>query len=131
MKRTSETRITQLLKLMSDGKPRSSPQAAEEMRYHPSCVSGAMGCLHSRSQIHIVDWVRRRNAGGRMVAVYQFGDGDDVPMPTRSKEEYRKVQTAREIAERERLAKERERPIVPFRDPLVAAFYGEYRGTTA
>jgi hypothetical protein len=129
MKRTSETRIGQLLALLSDGKPRSTPQAADELHYDAGNLSGAMAVLFERKQVHIVDWVHRANdiCGSKKVPVYAFGDGENVPMPPKlSKAEYRAMQSKREMEERERLAEERARPVRPFRHWQDAALFGDH-----
>lgn len=133
MKRTSETRIRQVLSLMKDGKPRTTSQAADEMRVEdPSIISAAMSVAFGRKQLHIVDWVKRRHAGGSLIPMYKVGAGDNMPRPAPpSKAEYRKIQSQKEMQERERLAEEKARPIVAFRDPLIAAFYGEYQREAA
>lgn len=126
MKRASETRIAQLLELLSDGKPRTTPQAAEEMRCDASTLSGAMYALFTRKQVHIIDWVSPRK--GQPIALYKVGKGRNKPKPVpMTKAESRRLQSQREIEERERLAAERAKPIVPFRDPLAVALFGEYR----
>ena len=128
MKRTSETRIAQLLELLKDGKPRTAPMAADEMKADASAISAAMGCLMGRGQIHIADWTKRARSGGRMIAVYQIGAGENKPMPAPpSKAEYRAMQSQREIEERERLAAERARPVVAFRHWQDAALFGDAR----
>jgi len=128
MKRTSETRVAQLMELLKDGKPRTAPMAADEMKADASAISAAMGCLMGRGQIHIADWTKRLRSGGRMIAVYQIGAGENKPMPAPpSKAEYRKHQSQREIEERERLAAERARPVVAFRHWQDVAFFGEHR----
>lgn len=126
MKRTSETRIAQLLELLSDGKPRTTPQAAEEMRCDASTLSGAMYALFSRKQVHIIEWVSPRK--GQPIALYRVGKGRNKPKPEpMSKAESRRLQSQREIEERERLAAERARPIVAFRHWQDAALFGDAR----
>lgn len=130
MKRTSETRIAQLLELLSDGKPRTTPQAAQEMLCDPSTLSGAMYMALNREQVHIVDWVSPRR--GQPIALYKVGKGRNKPKPApMTRAESRRLQSLREIEERERLAEEKARPFVPFRDPMTAAFYGEYQRDAA
>ena len=128
MKRTSEARISKLLELLGDGKPRTTPQAADELRCDASTLSGAMFVLFERKQVHIVDWVPRQCGNGKPIAVYVFGDGPnkEAPVPL-SKAELRKRQSLKEIEERERLAAEKAREIVPFRHWQDQALFGEHR----
>jgi hypothetical protein len=110
-----------LFALMKDGKRRTIAEAARALNLTDSPVYCAARKLREDGELHICSW-NMSQINGRFISVWEFGAGDDAPKPPR--EQWRRpVVTDDEHARR--IADELARPA--FRDPLIAAFYGEYR----
>jgi len=127
-KQVSTAKLTAIWRLMQDGKLRTCSQAADEIGMLRTTASSAMAILHEDGEVHIADWTKLLTGG--VVAVYKFGKGEDVPRPSSNpKKQAENKRRAKERAESEQRRVERERiaAFVPFRDPLTAAFYGEYQ----
>jgi len=130
MTHISETKVRQLANLMEDGKERTAPMAAKELKWTNSDLCRAMKRLYDDGHVHIVDWHIPKTGG--YVAVYIIGAGMDKKKPVqKTSHERRRLQSAREETERRRLEMEKMKAFVPFRDPWTAALYGEYQREAA
>lgn len=83
--------------------------------------------LRIRGLVHRSGWRRQTNG---IAALFRAGIGIDAPKPPRmtSTERVRKKRQIETQEEKEfRLARERAARIKPRRDPMIAAFFGEYK----
>lgn len=105
-------------------------------------VQQVLNQLHDAGMVHIHDSIIAPRSYFR-IKVWALGpgkDADPAPLLTEEQRRERKKQQRIESADRRSLYEElahRERvaaelaSFVPFRDPLTAAFFGEYRGRAA
>jgi len=130
MTHIARMKVRQLADLMEDGKERTAPMAAKELKWSANDLCRAMKQLYRDGHVHIIDWHIPKTGG--YVAVYIIGQGPDKPKPVqRTSYERRRLQSAREQTERRRLEVEKMKVFVPFRDPWTAALYGEYQREAA
>jgi hypothetical protein len=130
MTHIAKKRVRQLFELMQDGKERTSPVAAREMNWSHNELCRAMKQLYDAGDVHIIDWHIPKTGG--YVAVYIVGSGRDKAKPVQpSNRERGRLQAMREETERRRIEAIKLEAFVPFRDPLTAAFYGEYQREAA
>lgn len=117
---------------MSDGKPRTTTEVAVEIGLTKQNAANAMANLFRERKVHIVGWKCASEHRGGLIAIYGYGDGLNAPRPRPTTKAQQK-RRARERAESEERRLEREKLLdfKPFRDPLVAQFYGEYRREAA
>jgi hypothetical protein len=83
--------------------------------------------MRRKGLVHRSGW--RRQPDG-IAALFKAGKGVDAPKPPRttSLERVRKMRAKESQEEKEfRQARERAKNIKPRRDPMIAAFYGEYK----
>ena len=83
--------------------------------------------MRRKGLVHRSGW--RRQPDG-IAALFKAGAGVDAPKPPRttSLERVRKMRAKETQEEKEfRQARERAKNIKPRRDPMIAAFYGEYK----
>ena len=127
MKEVAKAKLEKVLRLMSDGKPRTCPEVAAALDFTGPLAANAMALLHEDEEVHICEWRKQQGRGGR-TAVYAFGYGKDAisPLPP-TKHELRRMQSRREEAHRRQLEMQRLTEFKPFRDPLAVALFGEYR----
>jgi hypothetical protein len=105
------------------------------------CVRDVLDVLQTEGNVHIKGW-KLEGRSYRYVARFIFGPGIDAPKPPNQTAEERRAKnraykarhakTKMEKADaerRERIRKELARPA--FRDPLVAALFGEYERRAA
>jgi len=130
--------------------PKTIPEIVKMTGLSQPTVMDIINMMRADGKAYLPIW-KHMKAGRvhRYVACYKRGSGSDAPKPARQTVEEKrakdraycaklrqaakakeptKLQKA-EAERHERLRKELARPA--FRDPLVAAFYGEYRGAIA
>ncbi|PVX84310.1 hypothetical protein [Paraburkholderia unamae] len=127
--RTGSTYL-QVHALLKDGNARSCEAIVRELGRHRSGVADALTKLHDEGCVHIACWTQRPT--GAPFAEWIIGTGDDAERPAMmTKGERKRAQIARRraaLAQAEHDEfRQRTEAIKPFRDPLVAAFFGEYR----
>ena len=110
-----------LYALMKDGERRTISEAARMLHLTDSPVYCAAKKLREDGDLRICAW-NMSEINGRFIAVWIYGSGPDEPKPAR---EAWKRPNVSDNEHARRIAEELARPA--FRDPLVAAFYGEYR----
>ena len=127
MKAVAKAKLDAVIRLMSDGIPRTCPEVARSLDFTGPLAANAMALLHEDEEVHVFEWRVHQGKGGR-IAVYKFGYGKDAisPLPP-TKHELRKMQSRREEAERKRLERERLTDFEPFRHWQDAALFGEHR----
>lgn len=110
-------------KYMSDGVPRTAREIAEGMGVRDTSASGVMRHLESNGLAHIVAWPD--NKQGKPAAQWLLAPGKSMPRPPTKAaiggHAWRKLHR-----EPERPAQPWHETFRPFRDPMVAAFFGEY-----
>jgi hypothetical protein len=121
----SQKTYVRLYALMKDGKRRTIFEAARELGLTDAPIYCAAKKLRDDGDLRICSW-NMSEVNGRFIAVWQIGKGPDEPKPSR---EAWKRPNLSENEHARRIAAELARPA--FRDPLVAALFGEYERRAA
>lgn len=115
------------------------PNIVRQSGVSQPCVRDVFDHLRAHKLVHLAEW-QTVNVGTvtRWIAAYRYGDGVDAPKPATQSDDQRRAQqrtyrkkyaetqiAKAEAARLERIRKELDRPA--FRDPLVAALFGEYQ----
>jgi DNA-binding Lrp family transcriptional regulator len=130
--------------------PKTIPEIVKITGLSQPTIQDIINMLRADGKAYLAMW-KHTKAGRvyRYVACYRRGSGPDAPKPARQTVEEKRARNRAHCAKlrqaakakeptkpqkaeaerHERLRKELARPA--FRDPLVAAFYGEYRGAAA
>lgn len=129
MKKTTitETVRSRVVALMKDGRPRTVKNMTDELGLRDCSVSSIVSQLRALEQLHIIGWPE--NEFGQQVALHAAGPGENVPRP-KAKARLGGSQRRKLVREKKQAEPIETRPFKPFRDPLVAAFFGEYRSAT-
>ncbi|MCP3709772.1 antitermination protein [Paraburkholderia sp. CNPSo 3274] len=118
--------VDRVSECMSDGVARTAREVAEATGLRDTGISGVMRHLEAKHQAHIVDWPLSRH--GKPTARWKFGNGKSAPRPPAKRaiggNAWRKMHAARSPKTEPTPWHE---TFKPFRDPMVEAFFGEYR----
>lgn len=114
-----------VLELMRDGVLRTCPDIAAALGMKPDNIPTVMCKLKAADMAHVHSWVR--NSMGQPIRRWVIGKGRDTPRPSRiTRAERRRRECERQKQRDQQLARERLKPAVVRRDPMVAALFGEY-----
>lgn len=118
--------LTAVHDFMKDRKPRTAREISEALGITDTGVTGVMRMLEKRGQAYIVDWPLNRQS--KPAALWKLGKGKSVERPKTRKEigdkAWRKLHP---LGSAEKEPQPWHETFKPFRDPLTAALYGEYR----
>ena len=123
MKSVREPRILDILQR----KDMSTSEICVLVHYTQRSAQELLANMKRKGLVYRSGW--RRQPDG-IAAVFRAGIGVDAPKPPRASDvERKKKSRAKETQEEKefRQARERAKKIKPRRDPMIAAFYGEYK----
>ena len=125
MSSLSQQKTERVLAHMSDGWLHTASDLADELGFDKNAVCHTFQKLRQLEKIHIVKW-RNHSAGG-IEAMHVIGPGENAPKPVKKKSKKKKKAKIKAIRKIDDVISTTVAPpFVPFRDPLTAAFYGEY-----